>query len=88
MSTSINIEEMVGKQYGRWTVLGGLRKQSTRPKAAKQTLCQCACGVKRWVVATALRNGRSTSCGCRGKELHSRMIQRYAPLPKSFTEAA
>lgn len=82
------IEDMVGKQYGRWTVLGGLRKQSAKPKAANQTLCQCSCGTKRWVVVTALRNKRSTSCGCKVKEMHTRMIQRYAPLPKSFTEAA
>lgn len=77
-----------GKIFGRWTVLGGLRKQSPRPKAPNQTLCQCECGTKRWVQLTALRNGRSTSCGCKSKEMHTRMIQRYAPIPKSFTEAA
>lgn len=84
----IKIEEMVGKQYGRWTVLGGERRPTTHQKPAVQTLCQCECGIKRWVQATALRSGRSTSCGCKAKEMHSRMIQRYAPLPKTFTEAA
>ena len=88
MPVNYSIEEMIGKQYGRWTVLGGLRKQSSKPKAPNQTLCQCACGLKRWVVVTALRNGHSRSCGCKSKEMHSRMIQRYAPLPKTFTEAA
>jgi hypothetical protein len=88
MPDTYSIEEMTGKAYGRWTVLGGLRKQSARPKSPKQTLCQCECGTKRWVQVTALRNGRSQSCGCRAKEMHSRMIQRYAPLPKSFTSGA
>lgn len=88
MLPSYNIEEMTGKTYGRWTVLGGLRKQSTRPKSSNQTLCQCQCGVKRWVVVNAIRNGRSTSCGCKSKEMHTKMLQRYAALPKSFTTGA
>jgi len=77
-----------GKVYGRWTVIGGLRKQSTRPKAPNQTLCQCQCGTKRWVQTTALRNGRSTSCGCKSKEMHSRVVQSKGFMPKQFTTEA
>lgn len=86
--TTINIEDLIGKTYGRWTILGGERKPSGNPKAAKQTVCQCQCGIKRWVVVAALRNGRSTSCGCKSKEMHSQMLKRYADLPKSFSSRA
>jgi hypothetical protein len=40
------------------------------------------------VVVNAIRNGRSTSCGCKSKEMHTKMLQRYAALPKSFTTGA
>jgi hypothetical protein len=85
MPVNYSIEEMIGKQYGRWTVLGGLRKQSTRAKAANQTLCQCTCGIKRWVLVNGLRNGRSASCGCKSKEMHSRVVQSRGFMPKQFT---
>jgi hypothetical protein len=74
-----------GTRYGRWTVLGGVRKASSSPKAAKQILCRCDCGTKRYVIISKLRDGGSTSCGCKSKEMHTRMLQRYAPLPKSFS---
>ena len=83
-----NFDELIGKTYGRWTVMGGERRQSTKPKAARQTLCKCECGTRRWVSVSALRIGKSTSCGCKSKEAHTRMLQRYAPIPSSFTEAA
>jgi hypothetical protein len=76
---------VTGARYGRWTVVGGVRKQSNNPKAHKQTLCSCECGARRWVVIAALRGGRSTSCGCKSKERHNRLLKRRVPLPKSFT---
>jgi hypothetical protein len=85
MPVNYSIEDMTGKTYGRWTVLGGLRKQSPKPKAANQTLCQCQCGVKRWVIVNSLRNGHSTSCGCKSKEMHSRVVQSRGFMPKQFT---
>ncbi len=81
------IEDLTGKTYGRWTVLGGRRKQSTQPKAAHQTRCQCACGTRRWVLVTGLRSGRTRSCGCWAKEKHTQVIQSRGFMPKSFTEA-
>ncbi|MEY2681172.1 MAG: hypothetical protein RL661_1403 [Pseudomonadota bacterium] len=74
-----------GDKFGRWTVIGGEKKQSaSNPKSSRQTLCLCDCGKKRWVVISAMRSGRTTSCGCRAKELHSALIKRYQALPKSF----
>lgn len=84
-----NYEELIGKIYGRWTVLGGVRKQcENRPKSSKQILCKCECGTKRWVVVSALRNGHSSSCGCKSKEMHSRVVQSRGFMPKQFTTEA
>lgn len=75
--------DMTGKKFNRWTVI-----RRSEKKLSGRTIywvCKCECGTVKNVQGTALRNGRSTSCGCRSKEMHSRMIKRYAPLPKSFT---
>lgn len=78
-----------GAVYGRWTVIGGHRRQNhARSKSGYQTVCQCACGTKRWVLISALRRGGSLSCGCLAKEKHTHFLQRRQALPKSFTEAA
>lgn len=84
----LNAADFVGQKFGRWTVLGGERRPTTHQKPALQTLCQCACGTKRWVVVNALRNGRSTSCGCKSKEMHSRVVQSRGFMPKQFTTEA
>jgi len=74
-----------GTRFGRWVVIGGERKGGTHAKAARQTLCQCECGTRRWVALIALRRGSSKSCGCRVKERHAAFMKRKAALPKEFT---
>jgi len=53
--------ELTGQRFGAWTVMryGGMN-------ATRQTgwTCRCECGVERFVVAQALREGLSKSCGC------------------------
>jgi hypothetical protein len=49
----------VGKQYGRWTVIGELQRAK-----GHYYQCRCQCGTEKPVAAISLRNGQSTSCGC------------------------
>lgn len=58
--------EMVGKTFGRLTVV------SEASKSANNGLrwhCSCECGATSVVAGTNLRNGNSTSCGCRSREV-------------------
>ena len=50
-------EEMIGKKYGRWTVIG-----TTDDK--RRVRCVCECGKERDVIKSNLKNGDSKSCGC------------------------
>lgn len=56
-----------GDKFGRWTVLDKTNtKQSSRSDMWR---CQCECGEIREVLSSALRNGRSKSCGCLTREI-------------------
>lgn len=62
-------EEMIGKEYGYWTVLSVADPKidiSGRRKLA--LLCRCRCGTERVVTKNTLLNGRSKSCGCYHRE--------------------
>jgi hypothetical protein len=54
--------EMVGKKFGRMTVLG----LAPKPKPSSQTVwrCRCDCGKEVIVLGSSLRSGRTKSCGC------------------------
>jgi len=52
--------DMVGKRYGRLTVLSYATKD---PKRA-HWLCACACGATKVIAGKSLRNGSTKSCGC------------------------
>ena len=57
-----------GSQFGNWTVIGPGQKPGKRAAGRHTTsLCQCTCGIKRFVKNTVLFKGRSTSCGHVGK---------------------
>ena len=62
------MENLVGKTFGRWTVL------ELWPERSKDGhvlwLCQCSCEQKtiRPVLGKSLRNGKSLSCGCLRRE--------------------
>lgn len=53
----------VGKQYGKWTVI----ERGPNLKRRVRWLCECECGTHALVLASNLRNGTSTSCGCQNK---------------------
>lgn len=51
---------LIGKTFGRWTVIGDASSNSN----GSRFLCRCECGVIRKVMSRYLRDGRSKSCGC------------------------
>jgi hypothetical protein len=52
--------DLVGQRFNRWTVV--------RREPKSSWLCRCDCGTERVVQATALKSGRSKSCGCYKKD--------------------
>ena len=59
-------KELVGKQFGRLTVLSiqqHIRESSGR-KDGFEVVCQCACGNTVTIVLSNLLNSNTTSCGC------------------------
>lgn len=52
---------MLGKKFGRLTVLKELSK---RTREHKVYVCMCDCGFSTTVVGSSLRSGNSRSCGC------------------------
>lgn len=59
----LNRGEEIGNKYGKWLVID---KAPNRNRRA-YWLCQCECGEIKEVLASNLRNGTSTSCGCQNK---------------------
>lgn len=59
---------MVGKRFGRLTVVGFSGKSASGVLLWK---CRCDCGGEKVVFGTNLRNGLSKSCGCLRRELVS-----------------
>lgn len=63
----MKIEEMVGKKFGRLTIMG--IDESNKSKC----ICQCDCGTVKSIYASNIRRGLTTSCGCYSKEIHSQV---------------
>jgi len=57
---------LIGKRFGRWVVVA---LHPERCRRGTLWLCRCDCGTERLVRGYALRGGRSTSCGCRAREV-------------------
>src|ERR1035441_8922974 len=53
--------EIVGAQYGRWTII---RSEPNGPRFRRCVLARCQCGTERVVTLEHLTSGRSQSCGC------------------------
>lgn len=58
--------DLTGKTFGRLTVIG--RAENGKSNNC-QWLCRCACGSEKIIASTALRQGRTVSCGCYRKEI-------------------
>lgn len=57
--------DLVGIAFGRLSVIA---RASNTPRGETRWLCRCACGVEKVVGGRAMRNGATTSCGCRCHE--------------------
>lgn len=64
-----NTTELIGKTFGRLTVLKrDLSKPSGRGKSV-YWICQCECGKIVSISGDSLKQGRTKSCGCLKKEI-------------------
>lgn len=52
--------DIVGRRFGRWTVLRDIASDDKD----RRVWCRCDCGQERSVMAGSLRKGVSNSCGC------------------------
>lgn len=65
--------KMVGKVYGRLTILRVFKKNSHM-----YALCACSCGNSKEIATTSIKRGSVNSCGCLNSELaRSRLEQRH-----------
>lgn len=59
---------MIGRQFGRLTVIA----EGEKPKGRRQAhwICQCACGaITKPIVGYKLRSGETKSCGCYKRDI-------------------
>lgn len=59
---------IIGKKFGKLTVLDKHRPAKTTK--GTDWLCLCDCGNKSWVYRGKLVTGHTTSCGCKNKKLN------------------
>lgn len=61
-----NYNDIIGKQYGRWNVIG----LGEKIKGKQYMICECSCDdhTIKSVYGNSLIKGKSTSCGCLKKE--------------------
>lgn len=57
--------DITGKMFGRWMVLN---RSGSDDRNKPLWLCRCSCGVERLVSGSTLREGQSTSCGCKRED--------------------
>lgn len=68
-------EDIVGKKYGMWTIIG---KSDKKIRRALACVCKCECGTIRSVPISSVVKGRSSGCGCKTtKQLIERNISRF-----------
>ncbi len=53
-------KDLVGKVFGRWTVV----KRQQKASRDVMWVCKCKCGTTRSVAGSTLKRGSSQSCGC------------------------
>lgn len=68
----IKIQDLTGKQFGRWKVLKFSHKNSKRMSYWQ---CKCKCGTIKNVLGTNLTSGKTLSCGCYAREQNSKNHQ-------------
>ncbi len=66
---------MIGKKFGRLTVIGESKKTDKKKRIYYD--CKCDCGQNTTVCGEKLRNGHTKSCGCLVKEKASLTHKKY-----------
>jgi hypothetical protein len=61
-------QQLVGRTFGRLTVLEQAEKPRTAHRAGLFWLCRCECGTETIKFGCHLTSGGSTSCGCYRRE--------------------
>ena len=67
-SSKKHLIDLTGKRFGKWTII---RRVGSDKNGRAIWFCRCDCGVEKIVDSNHLRNGKSTSCGCYSREIHS-----------------
>lgn len=77
---------LVNKSYGRLTVL---RRGENTTDGHIRWWCKCVCGTEKLVHSSGLKNGSTTSCGCRWKEWSETTKKRpYERLYNAFIRSS
>lgn len=69
-------ENLLGKTFGRWTVVEPAESYKTKKGTSRgaRWVCECSCGNRSTVSSRALKKGSSQSCGClRSEKIKTRL---------------
>ncbi len=72
MAKPNNIQDYIGKRYGRWIILAEGIPQKFGKYYHKYVKAKCDCGTESNIGLSMLKTGNSTSCGCFGREWSSK----------------
>lgn len=71
-----NVEDYIGKTFGRLTVLGnGVPYVCSNGNKQKTWRCKCSCGNIIDVIPSRVKSGGTTSCGCYQRECASKKMR-------------
>ena len=75
----INYEDMVGRKFGKLTVLGFFKKDVPTKNRPNQKIvyfkCECECGNIKEIMAKSVLNGDTKSCGCLKRDVDEKHIK-------------
>lgn len=78
MSTKrIPDEELIGSTYGQLTIISVGGVVGIGASAKRLVKCKCECGTIKEYKLGSLRNGNTTTCGCRAKPYKTFVIKKY-----------
>ena len=66
LASQRNVKDLVGKTFGKLTVIGRSKNKSNNRNVI--WTCKCECGNIVDVIGGSLTSGNTTSCGCKRKE--------------------
>ncbi len=77
--------EIIGKKFGRLTVIKRLPNKVTKKASLRNYLCECECGKQKALNPVKLKNGNTLSCGCfRSESLIKRNTKHNSCFTKTY----